>query len=99
MGYSRFDKNEEYIMEGMLNLKTLKKDSKEVSDYRPMIKSLLRKKMIKSERGHYKITDRGRSAITQQIRSGEYWVSPLKPKKWEPYGKLKISKELKGYVK
>ncbi|MBN1682823.1 hypothetical protein JW865_04650 [Candidatus Bathyarchaeota archaeon] len=32
-------------------------------------------------------------------KSGEYWVAPLKPKKFNPYKKLKISKELRGYIR
>ncbi len=97
MGYSRFDDNEESIMESLLKRKSFLKI--DVADYKPSINSLLRRKMIKSVGDKYIITERGKSAITQQIRTGEYWVAPLKPKQWNPYGKGKISKELRGYVK
>ncbi len=97
MGYSSFNGNEMDIMEGLFKRKSVSKT--EVSDYKPSIKSLLRKKMIKSVGNKYIISQRGISATTQQIRTGEYWVAPLKQKVWSPYGKAKISKELRGYVR
>jgi hypothetical protein len=97
MGYSIFDGNEMDIMEALLKRKYgLKTD---VVDYKSSIKALLRKKMIKSMSNKYAIIERGKSVTTQQIRTGEYWVAPLKPKQWSPYGKAKISKELRGYVR
>jgi hypothetical protein len=97
MGYSRFDGNELDVMEALLKREFALKT--EVVDYKATIKSLLRKKMIKSISNKYIITERGKSATTQQIRKGEYWVAPLKPTKWNPYGKAKISKELRGYMR
>ena len=98
MGYKKFDGNEEDIMRVMQREKKVKKDAL-IKDYPQHIKSLLRKKMIKSIGEFYIITDRGNSAITQQLRDGEYWVSPLKPKQWNPYGKVRISRELRDYIK
>jgi len=98
MGYKKFDGNEEDIMRVMQREKKVKKESLN-KDYPQHIKSLLRKKMIKPIGEFYIITDRGNSAITQQLRDGEYWVSPLKPKPFDPYPKVRISRELAGYVK
>ncbi len=97
MGYSRFSGNQEEIMEGFLKHKKVKKS--ELSGYPDDFRSLLRKKMIACGKEKCSITDRGKSAIKQQIRNGEYWVAPLKPKEFRPYGKAKISRELAGYVK
>lgn len=97
MGYSRFSGDQEEIMEGFLHNKKVKKS--ELSGYPDDLKSLLRKKMIACDKKACSITERGKSAIKQQIKTGEYWVAPLKPKKFEPYGKAKISKELVGYIK
>ena len=98
MGYSRFDGNQEEVMESFLKHKKI--DRNEISDdYPEDIKSLLRKKMIACDKKNCSITERGKGAIKQQIRTGEYWVAPLKPKKFEPYGKAKISRELVGYIK
>ena len=97
MGYSRFGGNQEEIMEGFLKSKKVKKS--ELSGYEDDVKSLIRKKMIACDKEVCTITDRGRNAIKQQIKLGEYWVSPLKSKPFEPYGKAKISRELVGYIK
>jgi hypothetical protein len=97
MGYSRFDGNEMDLMEALLKRKSVLKT--EVADYKPSIKSLLRKKMIKSVGNKYVITKRGNSATTQQIKTGEYWVAPLKPKAWNPNKPARVSKELRGYVR
>ena len=97
MGYSRFSGNQEEIMDGFLKSKKVKKS--ELSGYEDDVKSLIRKKMIACDKKTCSITDRGKSAITQQTRTGEYWVAPLRPKKFEPYGKAKISRELVGYIK
>ena len=97
MGYSRFSGNQEEIMEGFLKYKKVKKS--ELSGYEDDVKSLIRKKMIACDKEACTITDRGRSAINQQIKLGEYWVAPLRPRKFEPYGKAKISRELVGYIK
>lgn len=77
-------------------------ESKEIKkDYPYQIKSLLRKKMIISMRGRLTITERGESAITQQIRNGEYWVGSLKPyvHPLDKPAKIKVSPEYKGYFK
>jgi len=98
MGYSMFSANQEEVMEAFLKFKKI--DRNEISEaYPDDIKSLIRKKMIACDKKTCTITDRGRSAIKQQTNLGEYWVSPLKPKKFEPYGKAKISRELVGYIK
>jgi len=98
MGYSRFRGNQEEVMEAFLKFKKI--DRNEISEAYPEdIKSLLRKKMIACDKKTCTITDRGRSAIKQQTKLGEYWVSPLKPKPFNPYGSGKISKELAGYIK
>lgn len=96
MSYARFDGNESDVMETFLRHNIVPNDIKR--DYPYQINALLRKKMIKKHQKRYIITERGKSAITQQIRTGEYWVAPLKPKKFNPYGTAKISKELVGYV-
>jgi hypothetical protein len=96
MGYSHFDDDEEIIMTALLRENVRRDD---VKGYPLHIKSLLRKKMIMRHSNYYVITDRGRNAIIQQKRSGEYWVSPLHPKKFNPYGTLKISRELSNYVR
>jgi len=98
MGYSRFRGNQEEVMEAFLKFKKI--DRNEISEAYPEdIKSLLRKKMIACDKKNCSITERGKSAITQQIKLGGYWVSPLKPKPFNPYGSGKISKELVGYIK
>ena len=97
MSYSRFSGNQEEIMEAFLRYKQVKKS--ELSGYPDDLKSLIRKKMISCKKDICSITERGKSAIVQQKRTGEYWVAPLKPKKFEPYGKAKISRELAGYIK
>lgn len=97
MGYSRFDGNEMDLMEALVKRKSVLKT--ETIDYKPSIKSLLRKKMIKSVGKKYVITERGKSATTQQIRTGEYWIAPLKPKAWNPNKPARVSKELRGYVR
>ena len=98
MGYSMFSGNQEEVMEAFLKFKKI--DRNEISEAYPEdIKSLIRKKMIACDKKTCSITKRGKSAITQQTRTGEYWVAPLRPKKFEPYGKAKISRELVGYIK
>lgn len=97
MGYVHFDKYQEELMEGFLLYKKVKKS--EFSGYPEQIKSLIRKKMIVCNKDSCSITERGKSAITQQKRTGEYWVSSLKPREFKPYGSMKISRELAGYIK
>jgi len=97
MGYSRFSGNQEELMEGFLKYEKVKKS--DLSGYEDDVKSLIRKKMIACDKKFCSITERGKSAIKQQIKLGEYWVAPLRPKKFEPYGKAKISRELVGYIK
>jgi hypothetical protein len=96
MGYSHFDGNEEDIMESML--KHTKIPKSELSGYKEYTKGLLRKKMIASIGNNYIITDRGSNAIRQQIKTGEYWVAPLHPRKFNPYPRARISRSLAGYV-
>ena len=76
MGWGRFPKKQEELMESFLKGKTIHK--KEVSGYPHQIKSLLRKGMIKKHlKNYYKLTNRGKSAISQQIKVDRYWVAPL----------------------
>ena len=97
MGYSRLDGDEETILE-MLLKKPIDKIIR--TDYPYQVKSLLRKKMIQPKGKTYIITARGKSAVNQQIKLGEYWLSPLKPKKYNPNGgSLKIPRSLAGYVR
>lgn len=97
MGYAHFDKHQEELMEGFLLYKQVEKS--ELKGYPDDIKSLLRKKMIACDKDFCSITERGKNAITQQKRTGEYWVSSLKPYEFKPYGSMKISRELVGYIK
>ena len=78
MGYSRFDGNQEELMESFEKHKKIRKKGETAKAYPHQIKSLLRKKMISSSGGYYVITARGKSAINQQIRKGEYWLSPIR---------------------
>ena len=98
MGYSHFDDNEQDIMRIALKEPILKDIRK---DYPFHIDSLIRKKMLVKDNGFYIITERGKNAITQQLRSGEYWLSPLKPKKFNlfPKAKIKLPKEYKTYLR
>ena len=76
MGYARFSANEEEVMDAFMRYKSIQK-KKIRGDYPHQIKSLLRKKMIKPQGKTYMITERGKNAITQHHRGGEYWVAPL----------------------
>jgi hypothetical protein len=98
MGYSRFDGNEEDVMGAMLRFRQIPRGEM-MENYPYQMKSLLRKKMIAVNGNFYVITPRGKSAITQQARTGEYWVAPLNPKPFSFGGTGKISRSLAGYVK
>jgi len=88
MGYQRFDGNSEDVMRVFLREKSV--PTNEIrDDYPHQVKSLLSKRMLeRCERkkcsfrdrsgGTLRITERGKSAITQQLRNDEYWVSPLR---------------------
>ena len=85
--YSRFSGNEEDVMEVFLKEQRITNEmindeNKGLGSYPIVLKDLIRKKMIMKEKGHVKITERGLSAIKQQIRSGEFWVAPLRPKRF-----------------
>jgi hypothetical protein len=97
MGYSHFSGNQEDLMQAFLHFKKVNKS--EIGGYPDDVKSLLRKKMIACDKKQCWITERGKNAIIQQSKTGEYWVAPLHPKPFKPYGSMKISKELIGYIK
>jgi hypothetical protein len=97
MGYSHFSGNQEDLMQGFLHYKKVKKS--ELTGYPDDVKSLIRKKMIVCDKDSCSITERGKNAITQQTKTGEYWVGSLKPYKFKPQGSIKISRELVGYIK
>ena len=76
MGYGRFSKKEEEIMESFLKHGSI--PAKDIEkDYPEQVKSLKRRWFIKKVKNKYIITSRGTNAIIQQIRTGRYWVAPL----------------------
>ncbi len=105
MGYSHFDGNEQDVMEVFLKQIKLREnvpiEKESIDSYAEILNSLLRRKMIQKVSGGYAITERGRSAITQQIRSGEYWVSPLKSKpfKFDGSARIRVPEGYGGYFK
>lgn len=72
-----FTANEEEVMESFLKYGCIPKSDAGVSDYKGIILKLLRNEFIWNNGDRYCITERGKSAITQQIRSGHYWVISL----------------------
>ncbi len=76
MGYGRFTKKEEELMEVFYNHRYLPLSIEK--DYPHQIKSLRRRWFIKKVKDKYVITRRGESAIIQQIKTGSFWVAPLK---------------------
>lgn len=97
MGYSKFSVNEEDAMDAFMKEKKILK--KLVMEDNPkMAESLLRRKMIAVDGEYYVITSRGESAITQQLRSGEYWVAPLKSKPFNMNPVARMSRETARYV-
>jgi hypothetical protein len=100
--FQRFDGNEEEIMEVFIKQKIDYKTDlgKETIDgYSGVIKSLLRRKFIQKIGDIYSITDRGRSAITQQIKTGDFYVAPLNIRPFNPNksAKIRVPKEYGGY--